>query len=528
METKRNYSMRVSLILPHLKIPVWLRSIVAEFCELDSVELNVIFLAAESCPYKNGPFLFRAWKWFDISVFGRDTAKSQCTERLVELDDAFRAKCNCKFTNTSPKDIDDYLQDDGSDLIVWLAYDRPPADLIQVAKFGVLTLANATGAATGFWELVRRIPVTACELVLFDNGPEGDRVVATGFVATDRLSLCRSLVAVRVRDLRLLITMIEQVCRNSDALLKRAMPATSICSAEKAPGLMQLIGGIARIYGRYIVDLAKRPFFFEQWQLAYRVGGERLSQHGLTRLAPEHQGFWADPFVVRREGRTMIFFEELPEERPRGKIAVIEIQANGSAGPPSIVLERDYHLSYPFLLEYEGALFMVPEAAESGRVEAFRCTRFPDQWESYAVLLDGVHAFDPTLIKHDGLWWMFVTIQNNGNSTDDELHLFYASSPFEKWTSHPLNPICTDVRLARPGGALYIEQGQLYRPAQDCSVRYGFAISIQKILRMNTQEYEEVEAGKILPDWAPDALGTHTINHSNGVTVYDCIVSCRK
>jgi hypothetical protein len=211
-----------------------------------------------------------------------------------------------------------------------------------------------------------------------------------------------------------------------------------------------------------------------------------------------------------------------------GRIAVIEIDGDGKAGPPRVVLERDYHLSYPFLLEFNDELFMVPESADAEKVEAFRCVSFPDQWESHAVLLEGVRAYDPTLLEHEGRWWMFVTIQHNGNTTDDELHLYYASEPFGQWVAHPANPICLDVRCARPAGALFRQNGQLFRPAQDCSVRYGYALSIQRVIRMDTKEYEEETVQRILPDWAGDAQGTHTVNQAGGITVYDCNVRRRK
>ena len=126
------------------------------------------------------------------------------------------------------------------------------------------------------------------------------------------------------------------------------------------------------------------------------------------------------------------------------------------------------------------------------------------------------------------MWWMFVTIQHDGNSTNDELHLFYAASPFDAWTPHPLNPVRLDVRAARSAGAMFHGKGKLFRPAQDCSGRYGWAISIQEVRCMTTEDYKELEVGRITSDWAVGAHGTHTINQVSGVTVYDCEAKCRK
>jgi hypothetical protein len=248
----------------------------------------------------------------------------------------------------------------------------------------------------------------------------------------------------------------------------------------------------------------------------------------MTRFAPEHKGFWADPFIVAWKGKTALFFEEMPEGEVCGKIVVSEFGEDGAPGVPQKIIDRDYHLSYPFTFEFDGELFMTPECAAAGKIEAFRCLEFPSKWVPHAVLLDGVVAYDPTLMEHEGRWWMFASIQHNGNSSADELHLFWAADPFSKWTPHPRNPVNCDVRSARPGGALYRSGGELFRPAQDCSVRYGYALSIQKILRMTPDEYEEEEVCRVLPDWSPGAWGTHTVNQAAGITTYDYIARRRK
>ena len=206
----------------------------------------------------------------------------------------------------------------------------------------------------------------------------------------------------------------------------------------------------------------------------------------------------------------------------------MELQPDGDFNPPFNVLVCPYHLSYPFVFEFDGSLFMIPESAEAEKVEVFLCTDFPSRWEPHATLLDGVRAYDTTLVEHDGMWWMFMTVQHEDNSPNDELHLYYAAHPFGEWTPHPLNPIGLDVRTSRPAGRMFRENGRLYRPAQDCSGRYGRAIVIREVCRMTTTEYKEVTANTISSAWAGDAHATHTVNQSAGVTVYDCEVRRRK
>jgi hypothetical protein len=528
MDAEPVRKLRVTLVLPHRRVPLWLRNILLGLHEADRLLLKVVVLATERCPYESGLQPFFAWKWLDSRVFGRKSSGKRQTERLTDLQEDLEFERKYDFSAAEFANVAESIQPDQSDLIIWMAFERPPAELISRSGFGVWTLGNAVNAAAGFRELVSGVPVTVCHLVKYGAASDEDRVLACAFVATDRLLLSRGIVAVRANDQALLMSMINRAHRRGGDALSASATARAFQLGHNIPGLPKLLWGLGRIYGRYVIDFIKGLFYFDQWQLAYRIGGSRLDQEGLTRLAPLHKGFWADPFVVARDGRTFIFFEELPEDSCRGNISAIEIHADGSAGQPRIVLQCDCHLSYPFLFEFEDTLYMVPESGEAGRVEVFRSVRFPDRWEPYAVLLDGVCAFDPTLVEHEGRWWLFVTIQRNGNSTDDELHLYHAPGPFDEWTPHPLNPIRLDVRSARPAGALFREKGELFRPAQDCSVRYGYAISIQKVLRMTTEEYEEVEVRRILPGWAGDARGTHTINQSGEVIVYDYEARLRK
>jgi hypothetical protein len=96
------------------------------------------------------------------------------------------------------------------------------------------------------------------------------------------------------------------------------------------------------------------------------------------------------------------------------------------------------------------------------------------------------------------------------------------------WTPHRQNPIKSDVRSARPAGRIFERRGQFYRPAQDCSARYGYAVSINHILQLNPDTYQEAEVDKILPDWGPNVVGVHTLNQAGSVTVIDCLVRRRR
>jgi hypothetical protein len=186
------------------------------------------------------------------------------------------------------------------------------------------------------------------------------------------------------------------------------------------------------------------------------------------------------------------------------------------------VLERGYHLSYPFLFQWESDIFMMPETHQNRTVEVYRAIEFPHTWELHATLISNVAAFDPTLLRYGGRYWLFVSMAGRGSSlANDELFLFGSDSPFGPWLPHPQNPIVSDVRKARPAGRIIEQDGQLIRPSQDCSVRYGHKIKLNRIDVLTEDEYRESEVGEIAPSWVPGIVATHTLSLDESLQVLD-------
>ncbi|MGI9202782.1 MAG: glucosamine inositolphosphorylceramide transferase family protein [Woeseiaceae bacterium] len=515
------------LVLPFPGYPEWQYRLVDRLRGLDYVSPQVYGLCDDSAVVNPRQDLYSYWQKLDARTFALDSeaADQRGYEELPNQNSAGGTACQQVFRKLDQ--LADSIEDEFYDVILWLLPGFPPKPLLAKARLGVWSLSSVKNDALGFWELVDGVPVVTCELFASDSNPARHRLLGRSFAKTDHLSLTRSLRRIRAIDESLVVAKLNDVHRG-ESLVSNLPPADlRLTENIGRPSALKLACALSKLYGRYALSTVTRPFYHNQWQLAYRDGGERLSQEGLTRLAPEGKDFWTDPFIVRRDDRTMIIFEEYEAKKSKGRISSLEIEPDGGIGAIQPVLERDYHLSYPFLFEHEGDLYMIPESADAGRVEAFRCIEFPNRWESHAVLLDNIRAFDATLVQHDDRWWMFVSVQHNGNSSCDELWLYHANGPFDEWTAHPANPVSLDLRCARPAGALYRHQGQLFRPAQDCSVRYGYGLSIQRVLQLDLENYEEETVDQILPDWAADICGTHTINQAEGFTVYDCIARRR-
>jgi hypothetical protein len=294
---------------------------------------------------------------------------------------------------------------------------------------------------------------------------------------------------------------------------------------QKKPSISLLLNTVQRMLKTILNNRLGLGSAGDRWHIAYAFSDEALPTIPYAKLhylKPPAGCFWADPFPVQYDDRHFILFEELESATERGRLLAIEVFENQEASAPVVVLENQHHLSYPFVFHWQDQLYMIPETSSQGRVELLRCVEFPGRWERQKVMLDNIQAVDATLWEQDGVWWMFVNIASENADLSDELHLYFSDSPLGEWQAHPSNPICSDIRCARPGGPLFMADGQLFRPSQDCAERYGHALWINRIEQLDQKNYRESPVRRIKPEWREDVTRIHTLARAGRLTVLDC------
>ena len=265
----------------------------------------------------------------------------------------------------------------------------------------------------------------------------------------------------------------------------------------------------------------------------WRVGWRRMAgspdlwdlrrhpESGWTGLPDDGLRFYADPFPIVRDGTLTLFVEEYDHGRRKGIISAVAFDAHGPIGVPVPVLDLPHHLSYPFVFEEDGDVWMIPESCATGTIDLYRATAFPGGWVHEAQLVCGVVASDATLVRHEGVWWLFATVRDQAGSYSDALHLWSAPDFRGPWTAHAKNPVLIDVASARPAGRIVSRDGAVMRPVQDCRVEYGHALGLARILRLDHEGYEQ-HVESILgagPQWPGHLL--HTLNAAGGFEFID-------
>jgi hypothetical protein len=389
------------------------------------------------------------------------------------------------------------------------------------------------------WEMVDDAPTTAVTLERRADDPAATLVLASAHFPTDRGSLLRNRVQPTFGSAFLVIRSLWQLHQFGWTHLEAwSQPAGAAAACDARSGSAVRTGipsngvvirwllprALSAVRRRLAARLLARDEI-EHWQMAIRVvrpgldRGDRVDLTGFRWIESPRGRFYADPFLLEREGRTWLFFEDCPYGERRGVISCAEVDPAGQLGPVQVVLSTPGHLSYPYVFLEGGDAWMIPESSAEGNVRLFRATDFPQHWVEHAGLLSRP-ALDSSIWKQDDRWWLFTSLREpRGGAT--MLWLFHAESVAGGWIAHPMNPISMDVRTSRGAGLIHRHDGRLIRPSQDGSRGYGSSFGLNEITTLSTTDFVERPLISVGPDWAPRMLATHTYNRSGPFEVID-------
>ena len=235
--------------------------------------------------------------------------------------------------------------------------------------------------------------------------------------------------------------------------------------------------------------------------------------------------YLADPFGRQHRDATHVFVEAFDYRTKHAVIEHHEFTPNLIWQSKRTVLARPFHLSYPFLVEDGGEIFLIPESQRNNEIALYRAREFPHDWVRETPLLAGVPGAEASVIRHDGRWWMFFTIVGPQAKDQRELHVAHADRLTGPWRLHPQNPILDDRSGARPGGTPFVApDGLVTLPVQDCSQTYGGAIRFLRFTRLEPTRIEvEHRPSRLTGDLVSPTHrdGLHTLASCGDLTLLD-------
>jgi hypothetical protein len=534
-EARASAKLRVGVLVECLRVPNWAARLLGQLIHSEFAEIALVLVQKRdgSAQLQHGweSALFRAWSRLDRVLNARrgdafdvcEVAPMLRDIRTIEIGSS-KGECLTEALQA--------IRDANLDVIVALDGQPSADEIAHCAKYGLWSLPGSKQyrelAAPMFWASYRGSPVLKTALLASTPG-RGAQAIYHSYSATNGVSPYLGQNSVLWKAGEFVVRRLSDLQRYGWDYA-RTLDGTHLeLSPANMDGLPDNVT-TGRFLLRWFVGALgyefKQRLRKEQWFIAYRSNQGKVpmsaaDMSGFTTITPPRDRFYADPFVVQRNGINYIFFEDYRYKQRKGLISCLEIDAQGRCGKPEVVLELPYHLSYPSVFEYEGETFLMPETRGNRTVELYRAVEFPRRWVLEKVLLKDVPAVDPTIFMHDGRVWIFVGGMVDNASINDELFLFSADSLFGEWAPHPRNPIVSDVRRARPAGQLFFHNGQLIRPSQNCSTRYGAGVSLNRVDALSATDYREVPIGYISAEWHAGNLGTHTLNQNDTFQVVD-------
>lgn len=202
-----------------------------------------------------------------------------------------------------------------------------------------------------------------------------------------------------------------------------------------------------------------------------------------------NSSFIADPFFYREDDRWYMFFEVLHEGEGDwlGDIALATSSDGLHWKYESLVIDEDFHLSYPYVFKENDEYYIIPESRQDKSIRLYKASNFPTEWKLDEVLIQGNYA-DPSLIYYNNKYWIFAV------EDDDKLVVFHADSLHGEWKEHDLNPlISNNMHITRPSGRLIEHEGKIIRFTQDIYPVYGSQVRAFIIDTLDENNYSEHE-----------------------------------
>jgi len=539
--------LRIGVMVDGLSVSNWEATILRHIVEAPFCELALFVVNEERRPERSlrdrlranrSLFVYKLYARLDRQIYGRDDDALASAELLPEFA-AVPRLCTVPiaprpFEHRLDAEAIDAIREADLDVMLRFGFNIIRGDVLEAARYGVWSFHHGDnrhyrGTPSFFWEMYERNPVCGMILQRLTTELDGGGVLYRSWSATDPVSLRRGRNRAFSKSAHFVIRRLRDLHMHGWTHLENLPTYGEHCDYRKpiyrAPKNRQALRFVARVATGVLSRRLKDALAREQWIIGYRLRREDsppvpADLDGFDVIVPPADRYFADPFLLSDGETDHVLFEEYRYADGKGVISSLAL--NGA--PPSAarqVLTHEHHLSYPFTFDWDGEAYMIPETSAAGTIELYRAVDKPYRWTRERILMSGVHASDTTIFDDGRLLWMFSCIAVPGSTPTDELFLFWATTLTGAWTAHPMNPIVSDVRGARPAGRIIRSGDMLLRPAQDCSTRYGSAIVMNRIDVLTTTEYAETQLHRLDGEWAPGVLATHTYDAGERYEVVD-------
>lgn len=415
------------------------------------------------------------------------------------------------------------------DVLLRFGFNILGGEILELPTYGIWSFHHGDptafrGGPPGLWEIMHGSPVTGAVLQRLTAKLDGGRILRQGWFKTIDHSLEETVDTVLSHSSTWPAQVMKQLL-SGDTSAAAGEPPASLGKLYRYPGNFRFLSFLWKMFSNKLRFHRHDLQMHEEWNIGvlHQPISALLDDHPNHNIrwlpAPGAGGFRADPFgYLGTDGQVNLLYEKFDHATGLGDISRIRLKKDNVLKRSRTMLNTGEHLSYPYVVQLQDQVYVIPESASANKVELHRLNGDNTALEAVRTLLNEP-LYDPTVFQHEGRWWIMGT---KAPLTNVALFAYYADRLEGPYLPHLLNPIKHDIASARPGGTPFVHNGQLWRPSQDSSNTYGGRIALNRVLELTPERFKEETVKHIGPfGGSVWNKGMHTLSALGDLTFVD-------
>ena len=459
-------------------------------------------------------------------VHKNSTNKHNLNDLGLKTIKVYQEPTKSRFSFTASEKSIDIIKEKEFDILLQFNKKIIEGELLTIANFGILSIDYGSdfdfkGGPTGFWEVYNSDIKSGYIIHQLTEELDNINILFRGFIPTQKSWLLNKS-ELNLRSffyLKKIILEISTTHKFPNFL--ENLPYSKSFNTE--PTILEMIKYLARKFKN-----KQESKKFKNVKNRYLVGYQKgdwgsLNYQNANFIENPNNTFLADPFVISKNRKNYCFLESYDYISDKGTIDVYELKNNTSEFLGTAI-EEEFHLSFPYLLEVENEIYLIPESSKNRDIRIYKSIEFPLKWKLEKVIIDDIDAADSIIFYHNHLWWLLTNVDELGLGDHNyQMNIYYSDNLLSQdWKPHKLNPVILNPAYGRNGGFLKKDKN-FYRVAQKYGFnqKYGEGITIRKILEITKDSYAEEEIASYSDFYNDSILGSHHLSSNKIFTVFD-------
>jgi len=434
-----------------------------------------------------------------------------------------------KFSEYFKQGDIDQIKTYNLDFILRFGFNIIRGDILEVAKYGVWSYHHGNelkfrGGPAGFWEIFKNSKTNGVILQKLNNLIDAGVIINRRSYQTVLHSYSEHLNKLLTQSTDMPLQVCKQIISGDESNFQKEH-SSSKAPMNRLPNNWQMIKFHFILFRNRVNFHIDRLFKQEHWDIGVVkiVGKEFPVTEDFDNVdwlkLRKGSKYAADSFCFESNNTNYIVFEDYDYKTRKGIISLAKLDENNKPIEVKPVLERSFHLAYPFIFKHEQSIFLIPETAENATVELYKWNEMDETFIFQQVLLN-IPGVDVSIVYHQSRWWLFCGLKNE--LPNEKLYVYYSDELTGTYKPHLLNPVKVNPAGSRPGGQFIVKNDVLYRPAQHSVNWYGEKIDWFKINELTPTSFIEEYVDDIKPqkDWEHN-MGVHTFSQTSSLLVID-------